>query len=135
MEFEARLQDALLKAIRTGLIGAAHDVSDGGLGITLAEMAMFSGLGAQLTVDGLGKGAIHETLFSEAQSGVVIGVYTPKIAAVEAHFKAAGVPVYMLGHVGGSYLDIEGASSWEVSALDARYQQSLPEMMSATIIA
>ena len=135
MEFEAKLQDALLKAIRTGLISAAHDVSDGGLGITLAEMAMFSGLGAQLSVDGPGKGASHETLFSEAQSGVVIGVDPGKVAAVEAHFKAAGVPVYMLGQVGGSHLDIKGASSWEVSALDARYQQALPEMMSATIIA
>jgi phosphoribosylformylglycinamidine synthase len=135
MEFEATLQDALLKAIRTGLIGAAHDVSDGGLGITLAEMAMFSGLGAQLSVDGLGKGASHETLFSEAQSGVVIGVDPGKAASVEAHFKSAGVPVYMLGQVGGSHLYIEGASSWEVSALDARYQQALPEMMSATIIA
>jgi phosphoribosylformylglycinamidine synthase subunit PurL len=135
MEFEAKLQDALLKAIRGGLISAAHDVSDGGLGITLAEMAIFSGYGAKLELNGLNGANHHETLFSEAQSGVVIGVDASKSASVEAHFKGMGLPFYKLGTVGGSKLDIEGVAQWELSAMEARYQQALPEMMAATIVA
>jgi phosphoribosylformylglycinamidine synthase len=134
MDFEANLQDALLKAIQSGLIGAAHDVSDGGLGVTLAEMAIFSGIGAQLLLPGLGASSAHETLFSEAQSGVVIGVDAVRAAEVEAHFKGAGVPIHKLGSVGGSSLIVDGVAEWEVGQLDDRYQQAIPDMMSAAIV-
>ena len=134
MDFEANLQDALLRAIRSGLIGAAHDVSDGGLGVTLAEMAIFSGLGATVSISGISGSSVHETLFSEAQSGVVIGADATKAAFVEAHFNAAGVPVHKLGTVGGAELQIEGVARWEVGQLNDRYQLAIPDMMSAAIV-
>jgi phosphoribosylformylglycinamidine synthase len=134
MDFEANLHDALLKAIRGGLIGAAHDVSDGGLGITMAEMAIFSGFGAKVALPELGGASVLETLFSEAQSGVVIGVDVAKAAEVEAHFAASGVPVYNLGTVGGSSLDIEGVAKWEVDQLGERYHKAIPDMMSAALV-
>ncbi len=134
MEFEANLQNALLKAIRGGLIGAAHDVSDGGLGVTLAEMAIFSGLGATLSLHGLEVSSTHETLFSEAQSGVVIGVDAGKDDHVVSHFLAAGIPIQKLGTVGGTTLDIEGVAVWEVANLAERYHQAIPDMMSAALV-
>jgi phosphoribosylformylglycinamidine synthase len=134
MDVEANLQDALLKAIRIGLIGAAHDVSDGGLGITLAEMAIFSGLGANVILPELGGASVLETLFSEAQSGVVIGVDATKTAEVEAYFVAAGVPVYNLGTVGGSFLTINGMAKWEVEQLGDRYYRAIPDLMSAALV-
>lgn len=134
MDVEANLQDALLKAIRIGLIGAAHDVSDGGLGITLAEMAIFSGLGANVILRELGGASVLETLFSEAQSGVVIGVDATKTAEVEAYFGAAGVPVYNLGTVGGSFLTINGMAKWEVEQLGDRYHRAIPDLMSAALV-
>jgi phosphoribosylformylglycinamidine synthase subunit PurL len=134
MDFEANLQDALLKAIRSGLIGAAHDVSDGGLGVTLAEMAIFSGIGAAISLSALSGSSVHETLFSEAQSGVVVGIDQTKAAAAEAHFKAAGVPVVKLGTVAGTRLDIDDLAQWEVAELVDRYQRAIPDMMSAALV-
>jgi len=71
LDFEAHLQEALLEAIQQEYVNAAHDISDGGLATTLAEMAIYSGKGATVEVDELGNNP-HEVLYSEAQSGVVV---------------------------------------------------------------
>ena len=75
LEFEARLQNLLLELIQSGQINAAHDLSDGGLAVALAEMAIFSGKGAEVRLDA--KPTHAETIeqyYSEAQSGVIITV-------------------------------------------------------------
>src|SRR5699024_12447357 len=71
LDFEAHLQEALLEAIQQEYVNAAHDISDGGLATTLAEMAIYSGKGATVEVDELGNNP-HEVLYSEAQSGVFL---------------------------------------------------------------
>jgi phosphoribosylformylglycinamidine synthase len=98
LEFEGRLQSALLEVIRKQYVNAAHDISDGGLATTLAEMAMFSKRGADVSVDKLGENK-HEVLYSEAQSGVVVTCEAGKKAQLESHFKSENLPFVELGTV------------------------------------
>ncbi|WP_138430398.1 phosphoribosylformylglycinamidine synthase subunit PurL [Fodinibius saliphilus] len=106
LEFEGRLQKVLLEAIQRNLVNAAHDVSDGGLAITLAEMSMFGGKGATVSVDELGSN-MHEVLYSEAQSGVVVTCSSNQKKTVESHFTDNDLPFIELGKVGGESDDFE----------------------------
>ena len=128
LQFEKKLQSALLLAIRSGLIEAAHDLSDGGLAITLAEMAIFGNKGANLDVSDLG-GITLDTLFSEAQSGVVISVKSENLDSVSDHFKKMDVPIYNLGTVKGDNLNIQGLTSLKVANLKNIYEGAIPEAM------
>lgn len=76
---EQARQKALLEAIRSGLIQSAHDVSEGGLGVALAESVMSAdGLGASVTLEGG-----PALLFSESQSRFVVSVKKEHQAAFE----------------------------------------------------
>jgi phosphoribosylformylglycinamidine synthase len=84
-----------------GLLAAVHDVSGGGLGVALAEMAVAGGVGARVTaVDG------HAELFSELPSRALVVTAQPE--AMLARAAAAGVPASVLGETGGDRLVIDG---------------------------
>lgn len=131
IEFEVKLQASLLSAIKAGLITAAHDVSDGGLAIALAEMAIFGELGANVDVS-VFPGFLHETLFSEAQSGVVITVDPEDLQTVQKHFTDETIPVIDLGEVSGSKLNLEGIGSVEVSVMKEIYESVIPNAMNSS---
>lgn len=104
LEFEQKLQEGLLEAIQGQLVNAAHDLSDGGLAIALAEMAIFGKIGAKVEPKAL-SGDTVEVLFSEAQSGVLVTVQPEKEQAFAEHMQSAGIPSKELGTVGGSELE------------------------------
>jgi len=128
IQFEATLQESLLEAIKEGWIKAAHDCSDGGLGITLAEMAIFGGIGADLDLSGLGND-LNEVLFSEAQSGVVICINSKDLEKARSHFGNSNIPVFSLGTTGGKTFTIKGVESTPVSELLNLYEQVIPKAM------
>lgn len=130
LNFEARLQSTLLEAIQQQMINAAHDISDGGLAITLAEMAMFSDLGASVTVDEL-EGDLHEVLYSEAQSGVVITCSADKQSGVEDHFAENEIPFVELGKVGSksSAFEIENVATLSVDEMFDIYDNVIEQGM------
>ncbi|MBO6525282.1 MAG: phosphoribosylformylglycinamidine synthase subunit PurL [Balneolaceae bacterium] len=128
IEFEVKLQESLLAAIKARFITAAHDISDGGLAITLAEMAIHGGLGANINV-GSFVGSEHEVLFSEAQSGVVITVAQSNLETTFAHFKGAGVPIINLGQVAGTKLNFEGIGELDVTEMKETYENVIPNAM------
>ncbi|MEX0845751.1 MAG: phosphoribosylformylglycinamidine synthase subunit PurL [Balneolaceae bacterium] len=130
LDFEMKLQEALLTAIKLGLITAAHDISDGGLAVTLTEMAIFGKKGAEVSVETL-TGSPHEILFSEAQSGVVITIPAPELQTVKHHFKEAGVNLYELGVVKGDSLKIKDLVSLKVFESEEIYESVLPKAMGA----
>jgi phosphoribosylformylglycinamidine synthase len=128
LPFEVRLQKALLSAIRSGFITAAHDVSDGGLAVTLAEMAMFGKKGAKLSLKDL-KGTPHEILFSEAQSGVVITVASNQLKTARKHFEQANIPLYELGVVEGNQLEINNWLRLDIAQAEYVYESVIPNAM------
>ncbi len=92
--------DAASAAIQAGLVSAAHDCSDGGLGVTLAEMAFSGGFGMELDLSKApqeGITSLDRLLFSESQSRLVLTIPKANIPAAHAILKV--VPHALLGTV------------------------------------
>ncbi|WP_445665765.1 phosphoribosylformylglycinamidine synthase subunit PurL [Fodinibius sp. AD559] len=129
LEFEGRLQSALLEAIQNQFVNAVHDISDGGLATTLAEMAMFSEKGADVSADDLGENK-HEVLYSEAQSGVVVSCNSELQKDVESHFNDNNIPFVKLGEVTDSTsLNINGVVSLSVEEMYNIYDNVIERAM------
>ena len=114
---ELQLQKAISSLIEARLIESAHDVSDGGLLVTLAESSFPRGLGFSVSSDA----AIRQDAFwfGEAQSRVVVSVDASKKAAFESALKATGVKFSALGSVQGTDMLADGAV---LSSVAAAYQ-------------
>ena len=97
LQAESKLQTALLSAIRQGLVASAHDCSEGGVAVALAEASISGkrGVNAQF------KTALRadHLLFSESQSRVVVSVAPQHSSAFAQLLQAQDVPFTELGHV------------------------------------
>src|SRR6516165_3164166 len=123
---ERRHGDFVRTLIRDGLITAAHDVSDGGLLVAIAEMAMASGIGAELDRAPL---AAHAFWFGEDQARYVVTVAPGVAETVLARARAAGVPARQVGLTGGDALTLEGERPILVAKLRERFEGWLPAYM------
>jgi phosphoribosylformylglycinamidine synthase len=133
---EKRNGDAVRSLIRTGRVRSAHDCSDGGLAVALAEMAVASGIGA--TIDALpGSGPAHAVLFGEDQARYVLAVPAQAAEAVLAEIQAAGVPAAIIGSTGGDALTLPGEEPISVARLRDAHESWLPNYMTGpdTIVA
>ncbi|WP_027481656.1 phosphoribosylformylglycinamidine synthase subunit PurL [Deinococcus pimensis] len=104
LALEKRVQDAVIALIRAGHARAAHDCSEGGLAVTLAEMAVAGGLGLTVKVDAAGRA--DALLFGEAHSRIVVAVPVGHEEAAEALLHEHGAPFHLLGFVGGEEVAI-----------------------------
>lgn len=129
LDLELKLQETLLSAIQNGMVTAAHDCSDGGLAITLAEMCIYGKLGAEITLPDVND--INEYLFSEAQSGVIITCKSDQVQLITNHFENAGVSATKLGTVKGSTLNIDGIAQVGIEELNDLYESTIPNAMTA----
>jgi len=119
--------DHLAGRAQPGLLDAIHDVSEGGLGLCLAEMCLAGGEGAVVyAIDGL------EELFSEAPSRVVVVTSRPDELLSRA--EEAGVPGRRLGRCGGSRLVVEGLLSLEVADLARAGASRIPASMGDLLV-
>jgi phosphoribosylformylglycinamidine synthase II len=106
LDRERRVQRLCLDAIRCGLVRSAHDVSDGGLGVALAECCLLGGIGfVGVPPDAEDR---YRWLFNEGQSRIVVSVRPEDEAALQVLANEAGVPCTSLGTVGGSRFVIAG---------------------------
>jgi phosphoribosylformylglycinamidine synthase len=133
LEYEVNFQKALLEIIRSEMIDAAHDVSDGGLLSCLAEMCIFSAMGAELDFDSLerhSKTSFRECCFSEAQSGAVLSLDAAKLAELQLKAKEYGLTPVVLGTTGGDHLEVnDGAINLKVEKLRDIYEGAIPSKM------
>jgi len=122
---EKRNGDFVRGLIRDGLLSAVHDVSDGGLLVALAEMAMASGIGAVL--EARRDIAGHAFWFGEDQARYV--VTSRAVEAVAKRAREAGVPLLRLGATGGSVVALDGERPLPVAALRRQFEDWLPAYM------
>jgi phosphoribosylformylglycinamidine synthase len=125
---ERRNGDFVRGLIAGGRVRTCHDLSDGGLAVALAEMAMAGGVGA--TIEALPAGLAHAVLFGEDQARYLVAVSQGAADAVLAEAKAAGVPAIKLGTTGGATLNLAGEGSVDVTALKSAHENWLPDYMS-----
>lgn len=128
LDAEARLQATVRDAIRRGQVRTAHDCSEGGLAVALAECCVAGGLGAEVTLQSR-EGeqsplARAEAWFGEGTGRVVVAGPAQR---VEAMLAESQVPALVLGKVGGTSLRIDEVDI-PVERLAAAYE-SLPQTL------
>ncbi len=128
LDVELKVQQTVLEVITSGLVTAAHDVSDGGLAVCITEMGVFGDLGAQINLSVL-SGSIHEVWFSEAQSGIVLTCQPDKYESLVKQLTQGGVEVAQIGTVQGDTLVFEGIGSVNVDHLHSIYEGAIPKAM------
>jgi phosphoribosylformylglycinamidine synthase II len=138
---ELAVQRAVLLAAEEGLLQSAHDCSDGGLAVALAECCFSSlgraALGATVTLEG-GLSA-PASLFGETPSRVLVSFEEAQRTRLERIATQAGAPFKVVGRTGGPRLRINtgGAEqvSQDVSDLEAIWRDSLGDRLQAEVIA
>ena len=134
---EAALQALIVKLIRDGCIESAHDCSEGGLAIALAECTFDSGgigVSADITavqsVDGF---AVNATLFGESASRIVVSAASTHLDAVMRAAADAGVTAREIGRVGGDNirLSVNGTAAIDipVRAAEAAWATAIEKKM------
>jgi phosphoribosylformylglycinamidine synthase II len=125
---EKRNGDVVRGMIHAGTATAVHDVSDGGLLIALAEMAIAGGLGARLLAAPQSI-VPHAWWFGEDQARYVVTVPEEQAGLVLAKMKGVGVPCARIGTTGGDAIDIAGESPVAIKALERAFESWLPAYM------
>ncbi|MDI3533792.1 MAG: phosphoribosylformylglycinamidine synthase subunit PurL [Thermosediminibacterales bacterium] len=106
LELEKRVQQCCLEAINFGIINSAHDVSEGGLAVALAECCITGGLGAKIELE---KKEIREDalLFGESQSRIILTLSPENHKLLEEIVSKYDVKAEVLGWVSGDSLTID----------------------------
>ncbi len=125
---ERRHGDFVRSAIRNGQVTACHDISSGGLALALAEMAMSSGKGLNVSLKD-SRGLAHALLFGEDQARYVLAVPADLANFLQANAEGAGVPFRALGTVGGDAVVIDDLVNVSVSDLGAAHEGWFPGFM------
>ncbi|MDI9400965.1 MAG: phosphoribosylformylglycinamidine synthase subunit PurL [Limisphaerales bacterium] len=148
LQKEKALQAVTLDCIRSGWVKSAHDCSEGGLAVTLAE-SCFNNFnkcetkgtpafkGAKINLSAINCPRLDALLFGETQSRILISVAPGNVAAVLAKAEAAGVPAAVIGEVNGccseAQLEITTGTgstwSWSVPALHELWWNALAKIM------
>jgi phosphoribosylformylglycinamidine synthase len=123
---ERRHGEFVRALIAEGLATAAHDVSDGGLLIALCEMAIASGIGAELDRTPI---APHAFWFGEDQGRYIVTVSAAGAERIIQRGTAAGIPVRQIGLTGGDALTLEGERPILIAKLRERFEAWLPAYM------
>jgi phosphoribosylformylglycinamidine synthase II len=111
--------------LASGRISACHDLSDGGLLVALAEMAMAGGVGASISCPA--DIPAHAFLFGEDQARYLLSTSAPEM--VKQNAEKAGVPALVLGRTGGDALTVAGANAISIAALRRINEAWLPSYM------
>ena len=123
---ERRHGDLVRALIVEGVASAAHDVSDGGLLVALAEMAMAGGIGAELDRAPL---AAHAFWFGEDQGRYVVTVKPSVAEKVLSRARSCGIPARQLGFTGTDALTLQDERPILVAKLRERFESWLPAYM------
>ncbi|MEY4824404.1 MAG: Phosphoribosylformylglycinamidine synthase, synthetase domain [Cyanobacteriota bacterium] len=130
---EMQLQEMLRAAIAAGLVSAAHDLSDGGFLVAVAEMAMAAGCGAQLKLAS-SELPLQRLLFGEGGARVLVTVPAAELAAFIALSQARGFPYQQIGFVQANellqlHIGQEEIFELELNYLSKAYQEALPRRL------
>lgn len=132
LAYEARVQKLVLAAIQQGLLASAHDLSEGGLAVALAEIVMETPFGLELNLNSSLPTSV--ILFGEAQSRVVVSLNEEKLAALKQLAATYDVELAVIGQVNnsGNYilrLNGEEIIATSVVELEKTWKGAIPCMI------
>jgi len=128
MEEEFALQQFVAAVNKEGLLQSAHDISEGGLLVTLVEKGFFQLLGFDVTAEyaGIRKDAYW---FGEAQSRIVVTVKNADIAQLTSRLNAENIPFTVLGSVTAGELKINGESWGYIADWKDKYDTAIEKKL------
>ncbi len=130
---EKRLHDGVRALIQSGLCRSAHDLSDGGLGVAIAEsiVGATAGLGASIEISNDQR--LDVTLFNESQSRAIVTVRPNSVKAALDLFEKQGVPAQVIGSVSFkpelSFTLGSQKVLWSRAELESAYEGAIPNLM------
>jgi phosphoribosylformylglycinamidine synthase II len=132
LQKEASLQKALVELAQAGMLDSAHDCSDGGIAVTLAESGFTHSIG--MSIDLTSQGLPPEfVLFGEEASRVVISCERDKLGAIQQVAVKYGIAAESIGETAPGQVEIrlDGRMvvSAQVSELREAYERSLEQML------
>ncbi|CAO4184358.1 phosphoribosylformylglycinamidine synthase subunit PurL [Methylorubrum extorquens] len=130
LAIERRNGDFVRSLIVSGIADTVHDLSDGGLAVGLAEMAMAGGLGAALPAAPEGV-PVHAYLFGEDQGRYLIAVPAEAAADLLYSASAQGIDASTVGIVAGDSLVLPGEETISVAELKAAHEGWFPAYMAS----
>jgi phosphoribosylformylglycinamidine synthase len=125
LEAEAALQHAMLELVRRKLLKSAHDVSDGGFAVCLAEACIALGYGARVRLPSSEDAPAHALLFSEEPTRIVVSLSPKDVGEVGSICERYDVPFEKIGRVTGQTLAIEGVCEVPVEELAESHASAL----------
>lgn len=131
---ERRNGDAVRGSILNGMVTACHDVSDGGLAVALAEMAMAGTIGARLP-DGPADMPSHGWWFGEDQARYVLTCRPEDLKGLLDALAVAHVPARPIGRTGGEALQLGSERPISLQDLSRAHEDWLPSYMRGKAIA
>ncbi len=115
-EVHQRVVSVVREAVARGWVTSAHDCSDGGVAVALAECAILGSIGAEVTLPDTGR--LEATLFGESPSRFVVSGPAAGLAEMQACAATLGVPWHMVGITGGESLRLRthasGNTRWTI---------------------
>lgn len=127
---ERRNGDFVRGLIHGGRVSAVHDLSDGGLLVGLAEMALASGIGATLD-PAPAELPSHAFWFGEDQARYIVTAKADEADAIVAQAREAGVPLRRIGATGGDALRLGTDEAISIEDLRRAHESWLPDYMAA----
>ena len=118
---ERALAELMGEATRSDLLESAHDLSDGGLAVALAESTFRHGIGAAVVLDDP-----FVDLFSESSARVLVAVEPRHHEALVDLAERHGVPLASIGRTGGSTLEVADQFSIDVAELRTAWAATIP---------
>ena len=128
LEAERRVGDFVRGLIRSARVSAVHDISDGGLLVAVAEMALAGGRGVELDAAPEGLPA-HAVWFGEDQGRYVAATRPEEAARILHEAKEAGIPARRVGKATGDALKLAGEAPLSLQALRTAHDRWLPRFM------
>ncbi|QUH24847.1 phosphoribosylformylglycinamidine synthase subunit PurL [Serpentinicella alkaliphila] len=105
LALEKKIQKVLLSSIEKGFIKSAHDLSEGGLAVALAESAINSGLGTKIAINSNLRNDVE--LYSESQSRFLVTLEDSSLELLKKALESENIPYSILGKVEGTELQID----------------------------
>lgn len=128
INLELNVQSVCRDAISSELLSSAHDVSDGGLAIAIAESAIIGGKGASISLDV--EGRWDAALFGESQSRIVVSLPEANLNELRQMTESKNVPMTTLGTVGGDDLNINGVVQLPLAEIDDAWKNGFTRAVS-----
>ncbi len=130
LKLEQAIQNCCIEAIESGILRSAHDISDGGLAVALAECCIGGpdkALGVRAEMREMIRG--DALLFSESQSRILVSMQEKDLSQLQEIASRHAVPLQVIGAVGGSRFSIQPILQLPVDELQVIWSSTLADRL------